>query len=161
MNNFETLLKLLKEWVRDCCLMPNEQIFRYIMARTSYIRWEDDAVSLITCLVVSPKQQSVCRHVAPLRHIYIIPSQPIFALTPKCCVLSGAAVNTNFIVFGLTQPGLERMIYQTQNNHTNHYTTDVIYRNKRGHRGRDRMVVGFTTTCAISAYHKFTTKVVS
>jgi hypothetical protein len=24
---------------------------------------------------------------------------------------------------------------------------------KRGHRGRDRMVVEFTTTCAISAYH--------
>jgi hypothetical protein len=23
-----------------------------------------------------------------------------------------------------------------------------------GHRGRDRMVVGFTTTCAISAYHR-------
>jgi len=23
----------------------------------------------------------------------------------------------------------------------------------RGHRGNDRMVVGFTTTCAISAYH--------
>ena len=23
----------------------------------------------------------------------------------------------------------------------------------RGHHGRDRMVVGFTTTCAISAYH--------
>jgi hypothetical protein len=23
----------------------------------------------------------------------------------------------------------------------------------RGHRGRDRMIVGFTTTCAISAYH--------
>ena len=22
-----------------------------------------------------------------------------------------------------------------------------------GHRGRDRMIVGFTTTCAISAYH--------
>ena len=25
--------------------------------------------------------------------------------------------------------------------------------NSRGRRGRDRMVVGFTTTCAISAYH--------
>jgi hypothetical protein len=24
---------------------------------------------------------------------------------------------------------------------------------KKGHRGRDRMVVGFTITCAISAYH--------
>jgi hypothetical protein len=23
----------------------------------------------------------------------------------------------------------------------------------QGHRGRDRMIVGFTTTCAISAYH--------
>jgi hypothetical protein len=23
----------------------------------------------------------------------------------------------------------------------------------RGHRGHDRMVVGFTTTCAINAYH--------
>ena len=29
------------EWVSDCCLMPNEQFFSYIMARTSYwyIRW--------------------------------------------------------------------------------------------------------------------------
>jgi hypothetical protein len=26
----------------------------------------------------------------------------------------------------------------------------------RGHRGRDRMVFGFTTTCVISAYHQFT-----
>ena len=25
--------------------------------------------------------------------------------------------------------------------------------NNWGHRGRDRMVVGFTTTCAISTYH--------
>jgi hypothetical protein len=24
---------------------------------------------------------------------------------------------------------------------------------RRGHHGRDRMVIGFTTTCAISAYH--------
>ena len=29
-----------------------------------------------------------------------------------------------------------------------------LYRyNTRGRRGRDRMIVGFTTTCAISAYH--------
>jgi len=27
------------------------------------------------------------------------------------------------------------------------------YSTKRGRRGRDRMVVGFTTTCVISAYH--------
>ena len=29
----------------------------------------------------------------------------------------------------------------------------VIPKSSRGRRGRDRMVVGFTTTCAISAYH--------
>jgi hypothetical protein len=28
----------------------------------------------------------------------------------------------------------------------------------RGRRGRDRMVVGFTTTCAISAYHRLSCK---
>jgi hypothetical protein len=30
----------------------------------------------------SLKQQSACRHVAPLGHIILIPSQPVFALTP-------------------------------------------------------------------------------
>jgi hypothetical protein len=29
----------------------------------------------------------------------------------------------------------------------------LIYIRTKGHRGRERMVVGFTTTCAISAYH--------
>jgi hypothetical protein len=30
----------------------------------------------------SLKQQSADRHVAPLRHIILIPSQPVFALSP-------------------------------------------------------------------------------
>jgi hypothetical protein len=29
----------------------------------------------------------------------------------------------------------------------------IFYPSWGGRRGRDRMVVGFTTTCAISAYH--------
>jgi len=29
----------------------------------------------------------------------------------------------------------------------------MIFNYYRGHGGRGRMVVGFTTTCAISAYH--------
>jgi len=32
----------------------------------------------------SLKQQSTDRHVAPLVHIILIPSQSVFALTPKC-----------------------------------------------------------------------------
>jgi hypothetical protein len=47
--------------------------------------------------------------------------QPVFDLSPQCCVLIGEATNTNFIVFGLTRPGLEPTIYCTRGEHTNHY----------------------------------------
>ena len=73
------------------------------------------------------KQQSVDRHVTPLGNIMLIPTQPVFALSPECCVLSGEATNTNFIVFGLTQSGLEPMIYRTRGEHTNHYNTDAVF----------------------------------
>jgi hypothetical protein len=39
---------------------------------------------------------------------------------------SGEATNTIFIVFDLTQSGLEPTIYRTQGDHANHYTTDAI-----------------------------------
>jgi hypothetical protein len=37
------------------------------------------------------------RHVAPLGHIILIPSQLVFALFPLCCALSGEATSINFI----------------------------------------------------------------
>ena len=40
-------------------------------------------------------------------------------------MLSGEATNTNFIDFGLTQPGLEPTIYRTLGEHANHYATDA------------------------------------
>jgi hypothetical protein len=58
-------------------------------------------------------QQSVDRHVTPPGHIIVILSKPVFALSPKYCVLSGEATNTNFIVFGLTGLGLEPTIICT------------------------------------------------
>ena len=76
--------------------------------------------------VTSLKQQSAGRNVAPLAHIILIPSQPVFALSPKCCVLSGEATNTNCIGFGLIRPGLEPTIYRTRGEHVNHYATDVV-----------------------------------
>ena len=60
-----------------------------------------------------------------LRHIILIPSQPVFALSPYC-VLSGEATNTNFIVFGLSRSGLEPTIYRTRREHANHYTIYVV-----------------------------------
>jgi hypothetical protein len=41
-------------------------------------------------------------------------------------VLSGEATNTNFIVFGLTLPGLEPTIYRTRGEPANHYATDAV-----------------------------------
>ena len=41
-------------------------------------------------------------------------------------MLSGEATNTNFIVFCLTQPGLEPTIYHTLGEHANHYATDAV-----------------------------------
>jgi hypothetical protein len=42
-------------------------------------------------------------------------------------VLIGEATHTNFTVFGLTKKsGLEPMIYLTQGEHANHYTTDAV-----------------------------------
>ena len=78
----------------------------------------------------SLKQQSAERHVALLGHIILIPSQPVFSLSPQCCVLSGEAANTNLIVFGLFRPGQERTIYRTRGEHANNYTTDMVSMNK-------------------------------
>jgi hypothetical protein len=70
-------------WVSDYCLTPNEQFFSYIMARKSYIQWDDDDVRSVLDqhaeldfdIASSLKQQSAGRHVAPLAHIILIPSQ--------------------------------------------------------------------------------------
>jgi hypothetical protein len=73
------------------------------------------------CNASSLKQQFAGRHGAPFGHIILIPSQPVFALSSECCMLSGEATNTNFIFFGLTRPGLEPTIY-----HINHYSTNPV-----------------------------------
>ena len=70
--------------------MPKEQLFKYIMARTSYIQWNDVDVRFVLdqhaefdfYCASSLKQQSGGRHAAPLGHIILIASQPVFAHTP-------------------------------------------------------------------------------
>ena len=53
----------------------------------------------------------------------------LFLLNAAC--LAKKAINANFIVFGLTRPGLEPMIYHTRCEHANHYATDVVKKLKR------------------------------
>ena len=64
---------------------------------------------------------------APLGHIILIPNQPVFVLSPLCCVLSGEATNTNFIVFGWTRSELKPTIYHTRGKHTDHNDATAAY----------------------------------
>jgi hypothetical protein len=48
-------------------------------------------------------QQSVDRYDAPFRHIILILTQPVFAVSPYCCILRGEATNTNLIVLIITE----------------------------------------------------------
>jgi hypothetical protein len=57
---------------------------------------------------------------------YLDSEQNSLALLRECYVLSGEAVDANFIVFGLTRPGLELTIYCTRGEHANQYATDVV-----------------------------------
>ena len=96
-------------------------------------QWDDDEVRFVLDQhaeldfygASALKQQSATRLVAPLGHIILIPSQPVFALSLSC-VLRGEATNTNFIVFGLTRPELEPTICRTRGKHANHYATDAV-----------------------------------
>jgi len=77
--------------VSDCCLTPIQQFFSYSMVRTKSILNEvdeefrfvlDQQPELDLYSASSLKLQSADRHGAPLGHIILIPSQPVFALSP-------------------------------------------------------------------------------
>ena len=65
-------------------------------------------------------------HVGPLRHITLIPSKPVFSLTPLCFLLSRKVAKIYFILFGLTRLGIKLKIFHTQGKHASHYTTKVV-----------------------------------
>ena len=72
------------------------------MARTNCIQWHDDDIIALyynnsldwtIYSAISLKQQPEGRHVAPLGHSILIPSQLVFARTPLCCMLSNETTN--------------------------------------------------------------------
>ena len=80
-------------------------------------------------------------------------------------MLLGEGTHTNFLVFGSMLLGREPMIYHIRGEYANHLKplmrfTDMLLQCKLlmlmysgGRCGRDRMVVVFISTYAISAYH--------
>jgi hypothetical protein len=81
---------LLKEWV-IVVFKANSAIFQLYHGENKLIinemmmkstLYQTNMLSLVLYSASSLKQQSAGRHVAPLGHIILIPSQPVFALSP-------------------------------------------------------------------------------
>ena len=58
--------------------------------------------------------------------IWFRANQSLLFLLTAACLEEKQATNTNFIVLGLTWPGLEPTIYRTRGDHANHYATDAV-----------------------------------
>ena len=73
-----------------CCLTPIQQFSAILSRERVNFQLDDDEVHFVLdqhaeldfYSASSLKQQSAGRHVAPLGHIILIPSQPVFALSP-------------------------------------------------------------------------------
>jgi hypothetical protein len=77
--------------VSDYCLIPNKLFSAISWQEQVTIWWDDDDdvhfepdqhAELDIYIASSLKQQSDGRHVAPLEHIILFPSQQVVALTP-------------------------------------------------------------------------------
>jgi hypothetical protein len=75
--------------VSDCCITPIQQFSAISWREQVNFQSDDDEVRFVPdqhdgldfSSASSLKQQSAGRHVAPLGHIFQIPSQPVFALS--------------------------------------------------------------------------------
>ena len=112
---------LIVEWVSDCYLTPHELFYSCTLARTSYIRWDDDDDDIwfvldqpaeLDCVVLAHCSNSprvdMSLHSDTLSWLRATQS----ALTPQWYVLT-EATKTNCIVFGLKLQRLEPTIYRT------------------------------------------------
>ena len=79
----------MRWWVSDCCLTPI-QLSSILRREQVNFQWDDDEVRFVLDQhaeldfksASSLKQESADRHAAPLGHIILISSQPVFALSP-------------------------------------------------------------------------------
>ena len=124
---------VVSEWLSACCLTPTQQFFKYHGVNKSILNemMMRSALFLTNTLgwtfysVISLKQQSADRHVAPIGHIIMIPIQPVFAFSPNAACVSEKQQN-NYIVFGLIPSGLEPTIYHPRGQNADHYTTTDV-----------------------------------
>ena len=97
------------DWLIGWCLMSSGNIFMHIQAESMLMMSDDEW----TLLYTRPTRWDGFFNVLayeinrPQEDMPLYPDtgRPVFALTPKCCVVSGEAANTNLNVFGSTRLG--------------------------------------------------------
>jgi len=80
-------------WVSDCCLTPNQH-FSLAISWQEQVNFQcddgevgfvlDQHAELDFIVLAHWNNSPQVDNVVPFRHIILIPSQPVFALTPKC-----------------------------------------------------------------------------
>ena len=99
-------------------------------------QWDDDEISFVLdqqaefdfYSASSLSQQSADRRVALSDTLFWFrTNQSLLFLLNAACLAEKQQISINFIVFGLTQQGLEPTIYRTQGEYDNHYATDAVY----------------------------------
>ena len=111
------------EWVSDCCLMPIQQFFSYIMVRTNddEVRFYTNTLSWIF-IVLSHWNNSLWVDMS----FHLDTSFWFWANQSLLFVLIGEVTNINFIVFWFARPWLAPTIYRTRGKHAIHYGTDAV-----------------------------------
>jgi hypothetical protein len=110
---------LVSEWL---LLNTNSAILQLYQV---HFQWDDDEIcfsldqnAYLDFYSAWLTETTVCWYTFhPIGHSILILIQPVFALSPKSCVSSEEATNTNFIVFGLTRPGPKPTNYCTRDEH--------------------------------------------
>ena len=85
----------------DLCVHV-QQMREYLLSSAFVL---DQYANLDFNSVSSLKQQSAERQIISIGNIVLISSQPVLALSPYCCVLSGGTTNPNVTIFGVTRSG--------------------------------------------------------
>ena len=94
-------------------------------------QWDDDEVRFVLdqneCKLTEAIVQD--RHIEQLGHIILIPSQPVFAFSPWCCVFSGEATNTKMysLWFDPICARTHDVPHSRYGEHANNYTTDAVF----------------------------------
>ena len=111
MRDYPTQIKVKEQCVvrKDMDINDHERLSN-ITLRHKFVR--DQLVEFDFYSASSLKKQSVGIHSTSSHYSDFEPTSFCY-FTPSCCVLNGEATNTNFILFGLTQAGIEPAIYRT------------------------------------------------